>query len=392
LALVEGVQRGFRRGPRRESEASEETANGRRRSRSARSIILGPLAWPIGLVVVTAVVSVFFSLARDSSLHELRGQLFKFVLVYVAVLNIARDGKDWRRRAYWSIFVAGVAAAAYGIVAYYTNAGVDVGRALGPAKSYTRSAMYFILWTPLALAGLFYGGISTWRVRALIVAGIVPAWWFVVLTQTRGAMAVILLSIVTLAGLKRWKWTALLLVICLLVAIGVPSFRGRCLTTVRDLSHPNALLSERLTLWKIAARVISDHPLVGIGYGSEIFQQETVRKKYPMYNYKYQPHAHNFYLQTACEAGVLHLAGLLAFFLGFLAIAGRGLRNWPADAAGTDRAIVIGAFTGVAAMAVYGMVGHFHERRVAMMMWYLIALGCAAIFEAQRGPWAERKP
>jgi len=343
----------------------------------------GVLIWPIALAVATAAVSVVFSMARDASAAEFRKQILSFVMAYLAALNLMTDER-WRRRAFWAFFLGGLAAAGFGIVAYYTETAVDAGRALGPAQSYTRSAMYFILWTPLMLAGLLEGAPANRWPRALVLIGIAMGWWLVVLTQTRGAMAVILLSTLALAAHRHWRWGAGLLIVSLLLAASVPSFRGRCLTTVRNLSDPNALLSDRLKLWRMAREVIAEHPLAGIGYGSEIFQQKAVRARYPMFNYKYQPHAHSFYLQAPCESGVLHLAGLLAFFAGFLVLAARGLgASGGRRPAGIDRAIVVGVFAGVASMLVYGVVGHFHERRVAMMMWYLIGLACAALTSAR---------
>jgi len=232
---------------------------------------------------------------------------------------------------------------------------------------------------PLMAAVFLFGGQSH-VIRISVFGGLVLGWWFCILTQTRGAIAVIFLSVMGLAALRHWRWTALFAAVCLMVALSLPMFNDRIVTTLEDLSHPNALLSDRLPLWKTAAIVIRENPLRGIGYGSEIYQQTLVRETYPMFNYKFQPHAHNFYLQAASESGLLHLVGLLwLFLLTLLTIGGRLMRGGAPT--GLNRALLLGVFAGLAAMLVYGMVGHFHETRIAMSLWYLIALALGAAYE-----------
>ena len=289
----------------------------RGRKSPARVAVLSPLVIQIIVViVVTALISVYFSMDVRSSAKDFKQQMLKFILIFWLVLSLLRTAQ-WRKRAYLLLFVTGVGAAVYTLVGYYSGRGVDPGppvRALGPVWSYTRTAMYFTLWIPMALAGLLYSGPRRWWVKGLMIAGILVAWWAVIMTQTRGAMIAIFLATVVLAGLKHWKWGVGLLVVILLSALLTPSFRDRCLDTVQNISRPNALLSDRVPLWKNALTVIREHPLIGVGYGSEIFQSKTVRLAYPMFNYKYQPHAHQFYFETAAESGLIHLAALLALF------------------------------------------------------------------------------
>lgn len=352
-------------------KGSEAKGNGM----ANRLLSMHPFFWPIALFAITGVISCFYSYDRHSSFGELRRQLLQLVLVFILVMQISRN-RHWRGRALAAFFVAGIGSSVYGIIFYYDGSLVEAGRALGAMTSYTRSAMYLILWMPLMAAVFLFGG-QRLAVRILVFSGLVLGWWFAILTQTRGAIAVIFLAVIGLAAMRHWRWTAAFAGVCLIVAFSLPMFNDRIATTLEDLSHPNALLSDRLPLWKTAADVIRENPLRGIGYGSEIYQQTLVRETYPMFNYKYQPHAHNFYLQAASESGILHLAGLLwLFLLSLVTIGGRLMQG--VEPPGLNRALLLGVFFGLVAMLIYGMVGHFHETRIAMSLWYLIALALGA--------------
>ncbi|HUT23867.1 MAG TPA: O-antigen ligase family protein, partial [Sumerlaeia bacterium] len=362
---------------------------------AGETVLLGPLAWPLGLVFLTAFLACCFSMAPEFSWHELRSQLLEFALVYLAAVNLLGH-PAWRRRVVWALFVAGVASAFMGVAGYYggfsgyfQGSGAKAGRALGSLVSYTRSAMYFILWVPAMAALLLHGGgrpakggVRKGWLRIVLAAGIALAWWFLLLSSTRGAIGVTAVACVGLAAARHWKGAAVATVLLLATALVLPTSRARLAASIRDVSDLDQLLSKRLDLWKTGGRVVRDHPWVGIGYGSDIFQEDAVKAVYPLVNYKDQPDTHMFYLQAACEGGVPHLLALLLFFGAFLVLGGRALRRTWAAGPGLDRAILLGTLTGVAAMLVYGLVGHFHETRVALVMWYLVGLGCAAAFSA----------
>jgi O-antigen ligase len=348
-------------------------------------------------VFLTAFLACCFSMAPGFSWHELRSQLLESALVYLAAVNLLGH-PAWRRRVVWALFLAGVASAFVGVGGYYggfsgyfQGSGAKVGRALGSLVSYTRSAMYFILWVPAMLALLLHGGVrpatggvgKRWLQAAAIAAGgIALAWWFLLLTSTRGAIGVTAVACVVLGATRHWKGAAAATILLLATALALPTFRARLAASIRDVSDLDQLLSKRLELWKTGGRVVRDHPWVGIGYGSDIFQEDAVKAVYPLVNYKDQPDTHMFYLQAACEGGVPHLLALLLFFGAFLALGGRALRRTWVAGPGLDRAVLLGTLTGVAAMLVYGLVGHFHETRVALMTWYFVGLGCAAAFSA----------
>lgn len=81
----------------------------------------------------------------------------------------------------------------------------------------------------------------------------------------------------------------------------IPLVRSRAF----DLLNSNQNES-RVTLWKIAVKMIKDHPLFGVGNGNYISLYPAYVKKYPelaYYRYTKEP-CHNSYLKVQSELGV----------------------------------------------------------------------------------------
>lgn len=72
----------------------------------------------IVVTVVTALVSVRFSLDHQSSVTDFKHQMMKYVLTFMIALSFLHT-PEWRRRAYCALFVTGVGAAVFTLVGYY---------------------------------------------------------------------------------------------------------------------------------------------------------------------------------------------------------------------------------------------------------------------------------
>jgi O-antigen ligase len=171
-------------------------------------------------------------------------------------------------------------------------------------------------WLRPGIVGLFYAGCGV-----LLLGGLVASWgrgaW-----MGFGAAAIVM---VFFAPRRWWQGAVLLItggvVVLLLWMLGyVPfSVQQRVNTTLTEftgfgdmrampINNDNFAIVERLAHWQAATYMANAHPWIGVGLGN----YEAV---YPAYRIPSWPHplghAHNDYLNTLAETGIIGLTGYL---------------------------------------------------------------------------------
>lgn len=95
-----------------------------------------------------------------------------------------------------------------------------------------------------------------------------------------------------------------------------PTIRERAISITDVKSNPSNV--ERLYIWKVARDIICDHPITGIGFKHWGDRVSAYTGKY-ITEWKFSTasfyHAHNVYLNTAAETGLVGLALFLSFWL-----------------------------------------------------------------------------
>ena len=149
--------------------------------------------------------------------------------------------------------------------------------------------------------------------------------------------------------------TALALV---LVVLAVPPLRQRLAVQAAFLRQGDldALLTGRLDGWRVAARLLAEHPVAGVGHGA--FRAEFARTKLAMaaegkqfFSGHLRPsfvNVHNEYLEVGAETG---WPGLLALAWGAAVLAWAAGRVWR----GAERADGALAWAGLAGIAVLAL-------------------------------------
>jgi O-antigen ligase len=192
-------------------------------------------------------------------------------------------------------------------------------RAVGPFLWPPVFAMYVELVLPLWLAGIVFGGERT---SSIIWPGIVSGMliFCVAATFVRGAWLTFPFAVAAMwyaayrGGLRARPQVVGLVVTCVLVVffasavLGHGAFWERLRTTWQPDYASNL---ERLAIWRDATVVFRDHPVLGVGPGN--FAAARYGRKASELA---RPHvnAHNMYLTTACETGIVGLAILLALY------------------------------------------------------------------------------
>ncbi len=232
------------------------------------------------------------------------------------------------RALVWCAIAAGVAEALLGLAQWAVPNGMATDlRVYGTFAQPNPFAGYLNLALPLAAALAIFGK----DVRERWIAGGASAVLLVALlfSTSRGGLLGLLAAVATLAlaGVRKPRFVVPALVGAVaLVALAwvtqlIPSsLQQRVLHALRleDLSLNGAVTSqnfstmERLAHWVAGLRMFVAHPILGVGAGN----YDAAYARYVVDPTTWPDslgHAHNYYINTAAETGVLGLLTFLAF-------------------------------------------------------------------------------
>lgn len=130
-------------------------------------------------------------------------------------------------------------------------------------------------------------------------------------TESRGAYIAIALSIVTLLISSR-KIFKKLLPFMFVLAIGIPltiSLRYKNNSSGNEFLASN---NNRLAIWRVCADLFTEHPIIGMGAGTENIHQEIIQRIGIN-----RSHAHNLFLEIATEGGIIGVVLVIAIIVVF---------------------------------------------------------------------------
>ncbi|MDP9482592.1 MAG: O-antigen ligase family protein [Chloroflexota bacterium] len=376
-----------------------------------REVIITPaFPWIMAYFLVQIVGTLF---ARD--VPAAAGELVNFVLeglgLYLLVINAVRTPSAMRH-VIWTLLAVGALLGGLSIVQAATgtyasdyfgfaqsdatndlgiNVGGDIARLAGPIGEKNRYAQIMLMLVPLALFQAWSERRRLLRLAAYGVALLVSG--AVILTFSRGAAVGFVLVVVLMTVLRYIKLYQLAAVGLVVVAvlIAVPQYTDRLATlyavvgTVADsdsaVSADNSVLS-RATENLAALYVFSDYPIVGVGPGQFSSYYREYADDIAISVRAEDRQAHNLYLSTAAETGVLGLVcfvAILGITLWQLALA---RRRWLGRR--PDLANMVTGFG--LALVTYMTTGIFLHLSYIRYFWLVMALAGAAALIALREP------
>jgi O-antigen ligase len=137
-------------------------------------------------------------------------------------------------------------------------------------------------------------------------------------------------------------------------------------TLVTKHSEANFAVKQRLAFWVAGIRMVTDHPLTGVGIGN-------YAARYP--DYKIGPwtesigHAHNLYIHLAAETGLIGL-GLFVVFLTWLIVHVIGSRS----IADSDQVMLAGATGSIVAFSTHNIVDSLFVGGLGIMFGVIVGL------------------
>ena len=240
-------------------------------------------------------------------------------------------------------------------------------------------AGYLLFILPLSMALVFCSDSKAVRIFGLLAAGL--SLYCLFLTRSKGAWLAFLVSFAVggffilrakgrnAGDVSPWRKNAtavlgaMTLLILLLTLIPATKF---------FLSTFDSSLSVRKDLWKGAAGMFLDHPVIGTGIGS--FQVEFPRYRPPDFRaagVSYNTlHAHNEYLETLAEQGIVGGAVLL-FLMAAIGIVGfRALSRAPT---GPGWWITWAVFVGLIATFAHDLTNVTHRFNTVPAFFWIFA-------------------
>ena len=318
---------------------------------------------PLAAYGAMTLISSVFSSDRQTSLIDSK-QLVLLAIV-PAVYDIARG-----RRAVTALDVivsVGAASAAFGIVQYgllhYDNLGQ---RPQGTLSHYMTYSGLLMLVTCTAVARLVFGSRNRiWP--ALVMPALVVA---LSLTLSRNAWIGACVAVGLLFILKDFRLAGLLPVILAVLVVLAPEGFVNRLTSTFNAQDPSN--QDRFAMIEVGAKMVRDHPLVGVGPDMVSRLYEQYRPDYAIN--KVNPHLHNVPLQIAAERGLPALAIWIWLIGGLTMALFRLFRRQQ------DKVLAATALAAVVAMLAAGLFEYnFGDSEFLMLFLVLVTLPFAAI-------------
>jgi putative inorganic carbon (HCO3(-)) transporter len=322
--------------------------------------------------------------------------LVQMLLLFVYVASTVRTPGDVRFVA--TMLLVGLAVESLLAMALYATGGEfrigglvshsrfgDEGggnpRVGGTIGSPNEAGSYFAVMTALAVA-VFTRPVDR-GLRHLALVSCMLGVGALALTLSRGGWLGFILAIaVVLAGSRargggRSSLLRMAVVVTTLICILVPFYPT---ISGRLSGDDRGAAASRVPLMEIAAEMIEDHPILGVGANN--FAVALPDYAGPRFSEAFLSVVHNKYLVVWSEAGIAALIAFLAFVGSAIRRGWRGRT----DADPLLSAVSLGLAAGVAGLAVHMNFDIFKGRPMTQALWLIAALLASAAFAPANAP------
>lgn len=360
-------------------------------------LIVGSLAWLVKLVkekgrcfrrtpfdkiiacfVILSAFSIFASPDMGFSFYNFYNLMGRYIFIYYLVVQNISTRKQLKYLLS-TLLVSSLAVVVYGFYQYIY--GIDVTSMLwvdGEQFPELKTRVFSTMQNPNILAGyllvmmsLLFGVICKIRKKkAKILLGACFSLMGLCLGMTycRGAWISLVLVIAAYGVFHNRKILFALVLVCVLVLVFDASIAERLISAfnVSDTSS-----NMRFALWESTVAMISEHPLLGIGWGAYWMV-------YPEYDFFIQNdavkivHAHNMYLNFAAEIGIAGFLSFMAYMIGHLYLA---LSNTHLTKSNLLNGVMLGAGLSILCVAINGFTDYvLFNIELSMLFWLVNAV------------------
>ncbi|MFN8465869.1 MAG: O-antigen ligase family protein [Caldilineaceae bacterium] len=217
-----------------------------------------------------------------------------------------------------------------------------------------------------------------WQGSAMLACAAAIMFLVLVASQSRAGLVgfVVGLAIMALAPTRWGRWVLGICTTAVLVALLLPNTPAALLrlddTTKVQHAMESTSIAGRFEIWSRAVQGLQDFPLTGVGLGAF---RGVIHHLYPSMILAPDfdvAHAHNFFLQTGLDFGVVGLAALLAIYM-LAAVQIRYL--WRSASFVGHRYWAIGLFATLAGQTIYSMFDAVAMgSKTNLLFWWLLGI------------------
>lgn len=353
-----------------------------------RHLSAPPLFWGAAAYLGAALLAVPGAAdagAAASKLLLLTGAIVLYGLVALFL-------HDWSRLKplLWAIVLAGLVVAGHAIFQKLTGQVSRVGYLSSQGEVEFRVTSAFPHPNQLAgflaiLVPVCVGIAAALRTRVALLACsavLVMALIAIAFTASRGALVgLAALPLLFLRDRRSWPVIAGGLVV---ITLAAPDLYSDRIAGISALDQPE--IAQRIDLWQAAGEISSEHLLLGAGLDNfpiAYLEAERPGRTFIGGGFELPPTAHNLYLNTLAEQGLLGLTALLVLIFAFLRTVWRLSRSTDPRIRGMARGL-LGAGIVLAVHNVFDVT--FSDAKSATLVWVLLGVAAAlARIDAQTG-------
>lgn len=369
-----------------------------------------PLDWPLALLMLMLLVSIFVTPDLAFSLDKITNLLLGLAVYYALVAWSATPG-----RVRWAVLLYSLIGAAVAVVGLLGTGWANKLPLLTSITSHLPSVLKglsrapegfnpnvtagALLWiVPLQLAMGWYSWNRgflphlspkrRWLLRLALVGAVLVSGGTLLLTQSRGALLGFAMGGLLLLWLSSRRMR-IAVVVVILAGLGLLAYMGPQQAIDKLLDAPGAQTAissgivsgqDRFEIWARAIYGIQDFPFTGMGL-------HAFRKVQPIFYPLFSAgpevdigHSHNQFLQVALDLGI---PGLIAFLALWMLACALVVQCWRGAKEGWVRAASAGIGTSLLAYFVFAMtdVVVLGDKR-GSIFWALLAL-LSALWKAR---------
>ncbi len=353
-------------------------------SQSLKQISI-PLKYPVLCLVSASVISILRSKSPVASIHGFYYVLLLAMFYGIVSASIKKMGE--RTGFITSLIIVSSLISVYFLMQYFNIDPLGL-REDYPSATFTNQnflAGFLIIVLPLSIAFAFMSHQKLYRIIFLLSIALI--FISILFTKTRGAWVSMALGTAFFFYIARHDITirkkrmvlALLLFAVFTIAIvrlgeGEKSSFAERFKSIFNLEESSN--KHRILMWRSSLDMIKDSPWIGIGIG-------TFEINYPAYQGKYLRlkeysnytgstiHAHNEYIETAAETGILGIGSLIWFIIAIFKYGFSLLKNRERE----ERLLIIAILSCIATTLFYGLFSFpFHMPTSSMLFWFFIGI------------------